>query len=178
MTCRNKLAQRSPGCAKCIELVRCKTVRIVCATKIVEFGAERIDYFLVDRRVNSRADANVACVIAKLPCIWRRDHDITTNKLAPMHVISKRSGQQPNAIAALLKNLVSSLERGHAGPFQIARVDADAPFLDKDFEPVIQPTHHDRTHWTHRGNIFSLRLAPPKAALYRFRHSYTLRHRE
>jgi hypothetical protein len=61
-----------------------------------------------------------------------------------MHVISKCSGEQPNAIATFLKDLVSLLEYRNARSFEIAWIDGDIFFLRRRLQPIIQPANHDR----------------------------------
>src|SRR5262245_56902330 len=95
----DELAER-PACRwKCVELLQSQAVNFKRLAEIHKLLLQFVNDYGIDRLPNSRLHLNVAGVKAHLPGVGRRDDDVATDKLAPMHVVAERRRQKPDAIA-------------------------------------------------------------------------------
>src|SRR4051812_48812670 len=106
----DKLPEGPAGGAKRIEFVDGESVFCVSTGKLRKFAEQGLQDFLRHWIFNARTHFDIAAVESYLPRIWRGDHQVASNQFAPMHVVAKGRRQQPQAISALLKELVCFLE--------------------------------------------------------------------
>src|SRR5262249_61326076 len=98
------------------------------------FSGKFLYVFRGDSVIDAASHFDVARVETELPGIWRRDDDVATDELAPMHVITEGRREQPNPVSALTKQAVGLLKYCHAGPFEVTRVDGGRFFFGDDFQ--------------------------------------------
>src|SRR5271165_2294851 len=170
----NELAESPASGAERIEFFDRQSIVDIGAPEIDELPGELLHNSWLDRLVDARTDLDIAGIVAKLPCVRRRNDDITANKLAPVHVIAKRRREQSDSIAPLSKDLIRLLEYRHPSPLQISRIYGDVLLLGGELQRVIEPPDHDRTHRSHGRDIFAFALAPFKAALNRLGYGKSL----
>src|SRR5215469_8863957 len=178
MTSGDKLAECPPGGRKGIELLDCQPVFRVGAAEVGEFPLETIDHLGIDRIVDAWPNIDIAGVKTNLPRVGWRDYNLSTDKLAPMHMIAKGSRKQTDSVAALAEDLVGLLKYRNPGPLQISRVDGDVLLFGDNLQPVIESADHDRANRTHAGNVLAFPFPPPQSALRRFGYSNRLRQSE
>src|SRR6516225_3967101 len=155
MARRDELPKR-PACrAKRVELLDRKPAGLRGAPEIAELPRQLRHNARINRLVNSWTYHYIARVESNLPGVRRRDHHISADKFAPMHVISKSGGKQPDAISALFENLISLLEHRHTRPFKMSGLDGDVFLFRKHFQPIIESPDHNGANRTHGSNLFS-----------------------
>src|ERR1700730_8245017 len=122
MAGRDELAQ-SPSCwTERVELIDRETVFGVRAMEIRKFQQKRIHDFGIDGIVDSWNNLDITRIEAHLPLVGRRDHDVSSDEFAPMHMITEGCREQTDAVPSLAKDLVGLLEYCHAGPLQISGI--------------------------------------------------------
>ena len=119
----DELAESAARRAEGVKLRGREAVFRVGTLEVGKFSEKRVDDARVDWIVDARNDFDVALVVAALPGARRRDHEVATDELAPVHVIAKGCREQAQAIASFAIDFVGLLEDGDAGPFEVAGID-------------------------------------------------------
>src|SRR5207302_3907344 len=114
----------------------------------------------IHRLVHTGAHFNVAGVEPNLPGIRWGNDNVTTDELAPVHVVAKRGGKQADSVAALAEDAIGLLEHCDSGPLQIAWIYRDILFLRDHLQPVIETADHNSAHRPHAFDGLAFALPP------------------
>src|ERR1700733_11226741 len=114
MTGRNELAKRAPGWAERIKFLDRQAPLSAGTPEVVEFSSEFALDLLPHRFINPRANHDVARVESHLPRVRRGNDQISSNELAPVHVVAKSSRQQTGAIPSLAEYAIRFLQYSNA----------------------------------------------------------------
>src|SRR3984885_1150166 len=178
MACCDELAKSPPRRSERIELIHRETIFRVGALEIGEFQQQLVNNFGFNLLVNPRDNFDITRIETNLPLMWRGDTHVSPDKFAPIHGIPECRRKQPDAISALAKNSIGFFECRDSSPLEVARIGRDGIQFRLNFEPVVEPSHHDGAHWSHGRNVLALELPARQTTLDRFRHGNALWKRE
>src|SRR5437870_8644062 len=119
MTGGTELPKGPPGGAEEIKFLQRQTAFRIGALEIHEFPRKLVYNLRIHRLVHTGPHFNVAGVEPNLPGIRWGNDNVTTDELAPVHVVAKRGGKQADSVAALAEDAIGLLEHCDSGPLQI-----------------------------------------------------------
>src|ERR1700722_10330769 len=98
MACFQKLPQGPYRRPEGVELADRQALLVVGASEVRKLLQQFFNNLRPHRFVDPRSHADVAGIKTDLPLVGGRDDYVASNKFAPLHMISKRGREQPEAI--------------------------------------------------------------------------------